>query len=375
MASSFKTYLRRWGIVALAFCLSACVTVPGMRMDEAELTAQEDAGPSMLRIITPRLLQEEQLSRTNRADPDLAPLLGKPTPYLIGNGDILSITVWDHPELVAPMMAGIAQGTAAGIGSGTTPGFVVDQNGLVQFPYVGLIKLAGLTEADARSALTEQLGRYFKKPNLTLRVQAYRSQRVYVSGEVKTQGIQTINDIPMTLAEALNRAEGVLPTGDATHVEISRAGKNYRVNLPLLVRKGMDPAAIMLAGGDAIRIFPRDDSKVFVLGEVSHPVTLTLRDGQLSLAEALGEAGGLNPLTSDGRQVYVVRGAAADAAQPQVYHLDARSPVAFIMAERFQLQAKDVVYVDAAPLALWSRVVSLVIPSAQSVTSAVQAGK
>ena len=373
MASSFKTYLHRWSIIALAFCLSACVTAPGMRMGDADTSGREDAG--LLQTITPKVLQEEKLSRKNRTEPDVTPLLNKPTPYLIGKGDVLSVTVWDHPELVAPMMAALSQGTVPAASSGTTPGFVVDHDGMVQFPYVGLIKLAGLTEAQARNALEGQLGRYFKKPKLTLRVQAYRSQRVYLSGEVKTQGIQAINDIPMTLAEALNRAEGLLPTGDASHVEISRAGKNYSVNLPQLVRKGMDPAAIMLASGDAVRVFPRDDSKIFVLGEVSHPVTLTLRDGQLTLAEALGEAGGLNPLTSDGRQVYVMRSAATDAEQSRVYHLDARSPVAFIMAENFQLQAKDVVYVDAAPLALWSRVVSLIIPSAQSVTGAVQAGK
>ncbi|HWX01947.1 polysaccharide biosynthesis/export family protein [Collimonas sp.] len=375
MSFNLKKHLRRWAALASLFLLAACVTVPGMRMEQS--ASEKDGGhdATSFTTITPDLVRQEKAVAQQRSGPDLTPLMKAPAPYLIGNGDILSIIVWDHPELAAPAMAA-AQAAVAGIEGSTAPGFVVDQSGMVQFPYVGMLKLAGLTEAQARDALTAKLGQYFRKPNLTLRVQAYRSQRVYLSGEVKTPGIQAINDIPMTLAEALSRAGGVLEGGDASQVEVTRNGANYRVNLPLLIRRGMGPSGgILLANGDAVRVFARDDSKVFVLGEVTRPLTLTLRDGRMTLSEALGEAGGLSPLTSDARQVYVVRNAAGDTAQPQVYHLDARSPAAFALANNFQLKARDVVYVDAAPLALWSRVVSLIIPSAQSVTSAVQAGK
>lgn len=377
MSFNLKKHLRRWATLASLFLFAACVTVPGMRMEQN--ASGEDGSPSAAALITitPELLREEKALAQQHGGPDLTPLMKAPAPYLIGNGDILSIIVWDHPELAMPAIAA-AQATAAGAESGSVPGFAVDQNGMVQFPYAGLLKLAGLTEAQARDVLTAKLGQYFRKPHLTLRVQAYRSQRVYLSGEVKTPGIQAINDIPMTLAEALSRAGGVLEGGDASRIEVTRNGANYMVNLPSLVSRGMGPAGgILLTSGDAVRVFARDDSKVFVLGEVSRPVTLALRDGRMTLSEALGEAGGLNPLTSDARQVYVVRGAAGDgdAAQPQVYHLDARSPAAFMLANNFQLKARDVVYIDAAPLALWARVVSLVIPSAQSVTSAVQAGK
>ncbi|WP_230411628.1 polysaccharide biosynthesis/export family protein [Collimonas humicola] len=342
-------------------------------MEQATPDGERDNGAASLKTITPELVQLEKALERQNSGPDLMPLVAAPSPYLIGNGDILSIIVWDHPELSAPAMAGTAQATATdGV---TTPGFVVDQNGMLQFPYVGMLKLTGLTAAQAHDVLTARLGKYFRKPNLTLRVLAYRSQRVYLNGEVKTQGMQAITDIPMTLPETLSRAGGVLLSGDTSQIELTRGGTNYHINLPLLVKNGMDPSNIMLTNGDMLRVFARDDSKVFVLGEVSKPVTLPLRDGRMTLSEALGEAGGLNPLTSDGHQVYVVRGAAGDTGQPQVYHLDAHSPTAFALANNFQLKAKDVVYVDAAPLAVWSRVVSLIIPSAQSVTSAVQAGK
>jgi len=58
--------------------------------------------------------------------------------------------------------------------------------------------------------------------------------------------------------------------------------------------------------------------------------------------------------------------------QPLVYHLDTHSPAGLTLAEEFELKPKDVVYVDASPLATWHRVVSLIFPSA--LTQAVQAG-
>lgn len=53
----------------------------------------------------------------------------------------------------------------------------------------------------------------------------------------------------------------------------------------------------------------------------------------------------------------------------EIYHSDAHSPVAFALAEGFELQARDVVYVDPVPLVRWNRVISLMLPSAQAVST------
>ncbi|WP_246542335.1 polysaccharide biosynthesis/export family protein [Collimonas antrihumi] len=378
-----KTHLKMCGVVGLIPLLAACALAPGMHMDDKYVPKQTDSGVvPTIKPITPELLQAEKTLRDQQPSQDISPLLTKPAPYRIGSGDILSVVVWDHPELSTPAMGALTtittssggdNSSSAGAAAGTAPGFVVDQDGLVQFPYVGPTKVVGMTEAEARKVLTAKLARYVKKPDLTLRVQAYRSQRVYLDGEIKAPGVQAINDIAMTLPEAINRAGGFLPTGDQSQVNITRAGTTYVVNLPRLAKKGINPSRILLTNDDAVRVLSREESKVFVLGEVSRPITLTLRNGSLTLNEALGDAGGINPLSSDGRQVYVVRN--ASSAEPIVYYLDARSPVAFALAENFELKAKDVVYVDASGLAKWSRVVSLIVPSAQSVTSAVQVTK
>jgi polysaccharide biosynthesis/export protein len=225
------------------------------------------------------------------------------------------------------------------------------------------LKVAGLTQDQARNLLSNKLSKYLRQPKVTLRVQSFRSKRVYVDGEVKNPGLQAINDIPMTLVEAINRAGGVLPTGDQSQVIINRNGTNYYINLPQLVQRGVNPSSIMLASGDVIRVRSRDESKVFVSGEVVSPHALPMHNGRLTLNEALGEAGGINPLSGDGSQIYVIR---KQGAEQVVYQLDGRSPGALAMAEGFELSPKDVVYVAATPLANWHRSISLILPGALS---------
>ena len=86
-----------------------------------------------------------------------------------------------------------------------------------------------------------------------------------------------------------------------------------------------------------------------------------MRNGHLTLNEALGEAGGINPVTGDARQVYVIR---RSSAKSMVYQLDANAPGALAMAEGFELNPKDVVYVAATPLTNWNRTISAMIPGA-----------
>jgi polysaccharide export outer membrane protein len=86
-----------------------------------------------------------------------------------------------------------------------------------------------------------------------------------------------------------------------------------------------------------------------------------MRNGRLTLTEALGEAGGINPVTGDARQVYVVRRTSQSSV---VYQLDANAPGALAMAEGFELNPRDVVYVAATPLTNWNRTISALIPGA-----------
>lgn len=360
--------------LAVAACFGLAGCAPAIQFHDAEKAGDEQPAPPT-EMITEKLIATEHLQHQDEANQNLDKLLvANPPPYTIGSGDVLSIVVWDHPELAGGMAASPTvdpSGVATGANTSANPnapGFVVDHLGRIQFPLAGLLKVEGLTEEQARAQLTSKLAKYLANPNVTLRVQAYRSKRVYLDGEVKQPGLQAINDIPMTLVEALNRAGGLLPTADQSRILLERGEQRYRINLRELVQKNINPGLVMLNPGDVVRIPSRDESKVFVSGEVIQPKALTMHDGRLTLNEALGETGGISPLSGDARQVYVVR---KTAERTRVFQLDARVAGSLAMAEAFELKPKDIVYVAATPMANWNRNLSLLIPGA--LTSAVSA--
>ncbi len=91
------------------------------------------------------------------------------------------------------------------------------------------------------------------------------------------------------------------------------------------------------------------------------PKSVEIVNGQLTLASALGEVGGVNQLSANSGAIYVVRG--TDKDKPQIFHLDARYASGLLLAERFDLQAQDVVFVDTAGISNWNRVISQLLPS------------
>ncbi|MDB5793368.1 MAG: hypothetical protein JWQ80_3392 [Massilia sp.] len=364
---NFPTEILRRGFTTAACALAVAGCATGLQFRSQDSSGAAESAPPT-ELITERLIAAEKQAMAQQGEQDLSKLfVADPAPYTIGRGDVLSIVVWDHPELAgggmtAATAAADAAGASAAVAANTPqPGFAVDHQGRIQFPFAGLLPVEGLTEEGARTLLAQKLARYIQNPNITLRVQSYRSKRVYIDGEVKQPGLQAINDIPMTLVEALNRSGGLLPTADQSRIALERGDMRYRINLRDLVQKGINPGNIMLAPGDVVRVHSRDESKVFVSGEVVTPKALTMHNGRLTLNEALGETGGISPLSGDARQIYVVR---KTPERTRVFQLDARLTGSLAMAEAFELRPKDVVYVAASPLANWNRHLSLLFPGA-----------
>jgi polysaccharide export outer membrane protein len=361
-----KFVLSLGACLALTGGLSGCATGPALGSAEAHVEAAGSGARAAppTQLITEQLIEQERRKREHVVSNAIASLIvAEPPPYKIDRGDVLSIVVWDHPELAGQGVATATASVDPGVQGLQPAGFVVDHEGRVQFPFAGLLPVAGLTAEQARTLLSKRLARYITEPNVTLRVQAYRSKRVYIDGEVKSPGLQAINDIPMTLIEALTRAGGMLPSADQSRIALERGDARYSIDLRALVQKGINPGSVLLANGDVVRVHSRDESKVFVSGEVVTPKALTMHDGRLTLNEALGESGGISPTTGDARQVYVVR-KAPDGTR--VFQLDARRTGALAMAEAFELYPKDLVFVAASPLANWHRSLSMIFPGALS---------
>lgn len=225
--------------------------------------------------------------------------------------------------------------------------------------------MAGLTELGAGDLLAKGLSKYIRNPQVTFRIQSFRSRRAYVEGEVRTPGMQIFTDVPMTLPQAISRAGGITATGDRAMVQLTRGSTSTNIDLVRLDELGINPSRIMLLSDDLVTVRSRDESKVYVIGEVTRPSALLMHNGRLSLNEALGEAGGPDALSANTAQIYVVRNNAQGGTA--LFHLNAKEPAALALADSFALKPRDVVYIDPVPLVQWNRIISLVLPSAQIV--------
>src|ERR1043166_5099928 len=113
--------------------------------------------------------------------------------YVIGPQDVLTITSYDQADL-----------------SGK---FAVEADGTFTYPLIGRFKAGGLTLRATEEQLKARLKSegYFNNPQITVAVEQYRSQKVFVVGEVRTPGTYAITG-DMRLIEALARAGSTLPT-------------------------------------------------------------------------------------------------------------------------------------------------------------------
>lgn len=344
-----------------SFLLIAC-RAPGMKMSpvgsEKVVTVQVNG-----QQVTLRPLNAQAVAAFRSQAPPIESmeelLSTKPEAYKIGPQDTLVVTVWDHPELTLPL--GQFRSDAA-------TGMVVDESGNLYFPYVGKFKVAGLSVTQVREMLTAKLDRVLQKPQVDVKVLFFRSQKAFVGGEVRTPGTYTITDVPFTLAEALNRAGGFLPTADLSRFDLIRGNRKWTLDFLDLMTQGNRIGQILVKDGDTIHVHHREESPVYLLGEVRNPGSVSPINGRLSLAQALAQAGGINNLSADPRSIYVFRRGSSENAV-DVFHLDAYNPVGLVLADRFALQPRDVVYVDAGSLVRWNRVVSLIVPTTTLVTS------
>ncbi|WP_413747877.1 polysaccharide biosynthesis/export family protein [Variovorax sp. Varisp62] len=352
--------------------LQGCAVVPGMGNVEpyeagGELANQfrylpDEAPEGQITPISLALVRTLAQAAPKGVPPEVNALFGKSERYTIGPGDVVGVIVYDHPELLPNAGAVISQ-SADPTGVQVAPGFIVDSDGEVAFPYIGRVRVAGLSEGDASDLIGKLLTPHIRDPQVTVRIQSFRSRRAYVEGEVRTPGSQIFTDVPMTLNEAINRAGGITAAGNRSAVTLIRNGQSIRIDMTRLREAGYDGNSIPLKNGDTVRVANREDDKVFLMGEVVAPLALPMRsNGRLSLSEALGEAGGTLNSTANAGQIYVIRQGATGA--PAIFNLNARNPAALAIASQFRLQSQDVVYIDPVPLVKWNRVVSLILPSA-----------
>lgn len=340
--------------VSAALLMSGCMLAPGQHLRRGDVSVDRPSEDGRLEMvqITPKLIAMDRATRAEATLP--ADLLEyQAQPYRIGVGDVLYVTVWDHPELTVP--AGSQQ-------SGNLAGRLVQSDGSMFYPYIGKVQAAGRTPTELREDISKRLAQYIESPQVDASVLTYGSQRVWVTGAAERSTAVPLTTSPLTLADAISQAGLNASQADLSGIKLSRNGATYTIDLESLASQ-YGGKQVFLRDGDTIYVPYLDRKEIFVVGEVGLPGAYSFRTADISLNQAIGRARGLTQATANGNAVYVIRGAKDLQQTPSmVYHLEARSPTAFAVSSQFNLQPGDVVFVGAAGVTRWNRFVNQLLP-------------
>jgi polysaccharide export outer membrane protein len=339
-----------------------------------------------------------------------------PGPYEIGIGDVV---------LLATPRAGTSVEQLSGLlaAQNSRQGYTVQDDGSINIPDVGRVRIAGLTIEDAEAALFQRLVENQIDPTFSLEISEFNSRKVSIGGAVANPTVVPVTLTPLYLEEALAVAGGItvqdqdyasirlyrdgtlyqiplsqlyssasltktrLLPGDSvfvdTEYELSRAQDYFSQQIMLIQARqasrnsalselqaevGLRRANLQEARSNyTARVDLGADNRqyVYLTGEVGKQSRFALPfERKANLADALYDAGGVATATGDVSHIYVLRSSSdpREFGAVTAWHLDARNAANFVLATRFELRPDDIVFIAQQPVTKWSRSISQILP-------------
>lgn len=350
--------------LALPILLAGCAAIPASGPTGGEIRSQVKADTSHLGIALVPVTNVADLPKPVVAASVFAPDYTPPAPTeLVGVGDVLDIAIYESGIAVfgrsAPAVAaGEANFDTAAKAERLPPTRVSDE-GAINIPYVGELAVKGRTTADVEKLVRQALRGKSQNPQVLVSIREGLTNSVIVGGDVARPGRLVLPTNRESLTDVIALAGGNRGEMKDMAVRVQRAGVTGDFRLSEIMA---DPA-------QDIRIFPADRIALVkaprsfsVMGAAGKADQIAFAAPQVSLAEAIAQAGGSNPNTGDPRAVFVFRitKGANGEDKPVVYHFNMMQASSLILAQRFAMTDKDVLYIGNAAANQPSKLVQIV---------------
>ena len=252
------------------------------------------------------------------------------------------------------------------------PSQVVGQSGDISIPFAGRIPAAGLTPAQVEREIVAAIKNSTIAPQVLVTVTENGSAFVTVGGDVNHPGRIPLSITGTRLLDALAIAGGATAQTSDIAIQLTREGVTRRVRLDTLVKEPSEN--IYLKTGDLVYLV-REPQTAVILGATEKNQQVSFIKANMSLAEVVGNGGGLADTRADPFGVFVFRYEPASVVRslgpetvepdpsdlvPVVYQVDLKSPQGYFVAQSFAIRDRDLVYVANTETVQMAKIANLV---------------
>ena len=266
-------------------------------------------------------------------------------------GDLVTTTIWD--------MSSSSLFIVAGQKSSALSPMRIDSGGLIELPYSGAVKLAGLTVPEAQRAIRDSVRSSSPSAQVQIVVEAGPLNSFSMLGEVGKPGVYQLLQPNFTISTALALAGGVAQGLVNPQVKLERNGKLYIAPLDDVLKN--TDINISVLPGDLIQIVA-DPREFQVLGSSGKSQILNFDAPDISMRKAIAMAGGLDGSKSNPKGVVLLRNRdeGAKGEKPQIYIFDLTNSDSLFAADEFLVLEDDLIVMTESPAPSAQLILSLI---------------
>lgn len=298
----------------------------------------------------------------------------------LGVGDIVQVAVFESQAggLFIPSEAGSRPGNFV-----TLPQQAIDRDGTISVPYAGRIRAAGRSVREVQTEIEDTLANRAIEPQVQITRVNSRSAQVAVLGDVNEPAKIELTEAGERILDAISQTGGLSAPGEETFITLQRSGRSATVLYNDLINAPAEN--IYLSPGDTVLI-DRRRRTFTAFGASGLNGRFDFEESDLTLAEALGKAGGLLDGRANPSHVMLYRQLSKDSlgrmgvdtsrftgvVVPVIIKANLRDPAGFFAMQQLSMHDKDMLYIgnaDSVEIIKFLDIVNSITSTASGVSS------